>query len=97
MPAKSKHGRGKHPHRNKVRQQPQTAAAGQPLPAGQTAPAKPMVPAARTSGIPVQKKAAAVAAPAVIDRSYVVGELKLIGILTSIVVVVMIILAVIFK
>ncbi|MGD1118755.1 MAG: hypothetical protein ABR886_04645 [Dehalococcoidales bacterium] len=104
MPAKSKHGRGKHPHRNKVRQQPQMAATGQPVPAaqplqaGQTAPAKPAAaPIARAGGSPARKAAANVSAIATMDRSLIVGELKFIGILTGIVVIVMIILAVIFR
>ncbi|MFA5308080.1 MAG: hypothetical protein WC370_01160 [Dehalococcoidales bacterium] len=92
MPAKSKHGRGKHPHKNKLRQRP----AGTGLPQQQVTQdaVKPVAAPVRT----VSTAGAKAAAPAAtIDTSYIVGELKRIGILTAITVVLLIVLTIIFK
>lgn len=94
---KSKHGRGKHAHRNKIKQRP--AGAGLPQQAAQNIP----VPAAAgTSTVPVASAApkvskapragSPVAATVTIERSYVLNEIKRIGILTGIAILVLIIL-----
>lgn len=94
MPGKSKHGRGKHPHRNKVRQQPQGTGLEQQ--AGQVSPKLAAVPA-RVGSPPGTRAAATITAMAAMEQSHVVGDIKRIGILTGITIVVLIILAIIFK
>jgi hypothetical protein len=99
MPGKSKHGRGKHPHRNKIRHRPQ--GTGQPpMQAAQTSaqpPAQPVNAPARVSNTPKAKTAASMTAMAAMEQSHVVGDLKRIGILTGITIVILIILALIIK
>jgi hypothetical protein len=100
MPGKSKHGRGKHPHRNKVRQH--VPVAGVPVAASQQQSAqaspKPAATPARASSPQGPKAAAAnITAMAAMEQSHVVGEIKRIGVLTGITIVVLIILSIIFK
>jgi len=95
MPGKSKHGRGKHPHRNKIRQR--TEGTGLPQQVAQ-ASAQPAAVPARVSSPQGPKAAAANStAMAAMEQSHVVGEIKRIAILTGITIVVLIILAIIFK
>jgi hypothetical protein len=96
MPAKSKHGRGKHPHnskRNKIRQR-QAVAGLQPQAAQDVA--KPAVPV-RASVSPAAKATSTVAASTTVERSYILGEIKRIGILTGITIIILVILALILK
>jgi hypothetical protein len=94
MPGKSKHSRGKHPHRNKIRQHPQGTGIQQQ--AAQESP-KPAAVPARVSSSPGPKANTPATTMTVIEQSYVVGDIKRIGILTGIIIVVLIILAIIFK
>jgi hypothetical protein len=92
MPSKSRHGRGKHPHRSKkskaLRRQVTAAAA----------PAAAQVPAAPVTA-PVKPSPKAAAAPKVetIQYPYVTGELKRIGILAVIAIVILFILSAIIS
>ena len=98
MPGKSKHGRGKHPQhsrKNKIRQQqamgtdvPQQVAAGVAQPAA--APVRPGV-------APKPKAASAATTTVTVDPTYIVSELKRIGILTGILIIILIILSLVLK
>jgi hypothetical protein len=107
MPGKSKHSRGKHPQhsrKNKIRQRqavgtgvqqqavgtdiPQQVAAGMAQPAA--APVRPGV-------APKPKAASAATATVTIDSTYIVSELKRIGILTGILIIILIILSLVLK
>ncbi len=98
MPAKSKHGRGKHSHnkkKNKFRQvQAGTGltqeASGDILKAGAPSSTAPMVKA------PVQKKAPSSAALP-LHYEFIAGDLKRIGILTGIIIVLLIVAYYIFS
>ena len=98
MPAKSKHGRGKHYHhknKSKLRQvQAGTGltqeASGEILKAGAPSSTAPMVKA------PVQKKAPSSAALP-LHYEFIAGDLKRIGILTSIIVALLIVAYYVFS
>ena len=93
MPAKSKHGRGKHPH-NKKRSniRPMQAVTGLQQAASDIA--RPAVPAgaAPAPKAPLQKRTGGSAVAIPIQTEYITGELKRIGILTAIIVVILIVL-----
>lgn len=92
MPGKSKHGKGKHPHYKKSKLRQRQAVSGLQQPAAQDV-AKPTVPAAASvSPVPKAPKAAHSAVSATIQRSYSLAEIKRIGILTGIIIVILIIL-----
>jgi hypothetical protein len=89
---KSRHGRGKHPHRSK-KSKAMRRQAGIPLPSQATAVApKPSAPA---EAPPAPKT---VAAPAVVTAPqypYIAGELKRIAILAGIIIVALIVLSIV--
>jgi hypothetical protein len=100
MPGKSRHGKGKHPHyskKGKIRQRqvsagtPQPAGAGLPQPAAASIP-KPAAPATAPRA---PKASVSPAAAAIAYSSNVVSELKRIGILTGIIIVILIILSIV--
>jgi hypothetical protein len=98
MPGKSKHGRGKHPHKKKFKQR--TAVTGI-----QQQPAQDIIQSAQTTTRPApvsarpvstaKPKAAAAVAP--IETADIVSEVKRIAIFTAIIVVVLIVLSFILK
>ncbi len=93
MPAKSKHGKGKHPHHSKKKKAIMRQAGSQPQPQPQataTAP-KPAEPARVTA----ETKPARTQEAAVLRYPYVTEELKRIGILAGIIIVVLIVLSII--
>jgi hypothetical protein len=99
MPAKSKHGRGKHPHnkkRSKIRQMQAGTGLQQQAASDIERPAAP-VGTAPAPKAPLPKKVAASAAAIPIQHEYVTGELKRIGILTAIIVVILIVLYIFIK
>jgi hypothetical protein len=89
MPVKSKHGKGKHPHSRKSKsiKRQSTMAVEQSVPADKPVPEatieKPSVP-----------KVSAESQTKVIQNPYIVNELRRIGILAGIILVVLIILAI---
>ena len=93
MPGKSKHGKGKHPHYKKSKLRQRQAVSGLQQPVAQDV-AKPTLPAAASvSPVPKTQKATAPSAvSATIQRSYSLAEIKRIGILTGIILVILIIL-----
>ncbi len=100
MPGKRKHGKSKRPYYSKksktiqrqgvVASQPQTAAAA-PLapPVAATSAVKPVAAAAKAVAVPARATAA--------QYQYFIGELKRIGILAGIILVVLIVLSVILS
>lgn len=104
MPGKSKHGRGKHPQhskRSKIRQRQavgtgiQQAAATDAQPQAVQSVAQPAAPARPVMATKPKTGPASVAAT--FDPTYIVSELKRIGILTGIAVVIIIILALVLR
>jgi predicted flap endonuclease-1-like 5' DNA nuclease len=94
MPGKSRHGKGKHHHQSKkskaIRRQGTTAAA----PASTETPATAPVAAAPPAKVqPSTKAAGTPAKPAAIEYPYALDELKRIGILAGIAVIVLFILS----
>jgi hypothetical protein len=96
MPGKSRRGKGKHPHyskKSKIRQRQVGAGLPQPTGAGlpqQAATSVPQ-PAAPVNARPVSKAAAPSATTATIQYP-IVSELKRIGILTGIIIIILVIL-----
>jgi hypothetical protein len=88
MPGKSKHGRGKHPHHKKSKFKQRLAAPTVPSAAVETPQ-----PARRVVTPPVPRTPTSPVAPATTQYPYVTGELKRIGILAVIIVVVLIVLS----
>jgi hypothetical protein len=93
MPGKSRRGKGKHPHyskKSKIRQRQVGAGLPQPTGAGlpQQAAASVPQPAAPVSARPVSKAAATTAT----IQYPIVSELKRIGILTGIIIIILVIL-----
>jgi hypothetical protein len=100
MPGKSKHRRGKHPHHNKVRQRVPVAGApetGTQQQSAQVSPKPAAAPARATTPQGPKAAAANATAMAAMEQSFVVSEIKRIGILTGIIIVILIIAAIIFK
>ncbi|OGN95135.1 MAG: hypothetical protein A2Y89_02925 [Chloroflexi bacterium RBG_13_51_18] len=98
MPAKSKHGRGKQRHgkkKSKFRQAPAVAGLPQETSSSITKPEAPLstAPVVKTQ---VQKKAAASAALP-LHYEFISGDLKRIGILTGIIIVLLIVAYYIFS
>jgi hypothetical protein len=101
MPGKSRHGKGKHRHqskKSKAMQRQRTLVATPATPAtpvatGTSAAAPPAAaPSARAT--PPIKTVRATAKTAAIDYTYVIGELKRIGILAGIAIVILFILSI---
>jgi hypothetical protein len=100
MPGKSRHGKGKHRHQSKksktMRRQVATAvtpeATGTPAAAPPKAPPTAAAPSARVA--PPPKAARTTAKAMAIDYSYVTGELKRIGIMAGIAIVILLVLSV---
>jgi hypothetical protein len=95
MPAKSRHGRGKHRHQSKKSKamQRQVTAAVTP-PATVTSVEAPAAAAPPPKITPTPKTARTTAKTMAIDYSYVSGELKRIGIMAVIAIVILFILSV---
>jgi hypothetical protein len=102
MPGKSRHGKGKHPHyskKSKIRQRqvsegtPQQAGAGMPQPATASIP-KPAAPAAAP---PRPKTSVGPATAVTAPYTDIVGELKRIGILTGIIIIILIVLSIVLS
>jgi hypothetical protein len=98
MPGKSRHGKGKHRHQSKKskamqRQRTLVATPATPVATGTSAAAPPAAaPPARAT--PPIKTVRATAKTAAIDYTYVIGELKRIGILAGIAIVILFILSI---
>jgi hypothetical protein len=98
MPGKSKHGRGKHPHKKKFRQRPAVNGISQQPAQTTMQPMQTTTRPAVVSARPVstaKPKAAASVTP--IETADIVSEVKRIGILTAIIVVVLIVLSFVLK
>jgi hypothetical protein len=102
MPGKSRHGKGKHPHyskKGKIRQH--QASSGTPQPAGvslpQQATANVPKPAAPISASPVPRAATRPEAATIAHYPDIVSELKRIGILTGIIIVILIVLSIVLS
>jgi hypothetical protein len=94
MSKKSKHGRGKHPHKIKRPMQPGTSASATQPVSGDISRASAPVAAApvQQAQVQVQRKQPLSAAALPLNYAFITGELKQIGILTGIVVVVLVVL-----
>lgn len=91
---KSRHGRGKHPHRSKKSKALRRQAGITPQATGAVASPQPAAP---VPAKPAPKAAAAPAAVTTPQYPYVIGELKRIGILAGIVIVILIVLSIILS
>lgn len=91
MPGKSRHGKGKHPHHSR-KSKAIKRQAGISLQQQATAVAPEPAAPARTTPAPEAAASAAVTAP---RYPYVTGELKRIGILAGIIIVILIVLSVV--
>jgi len=94
MPGKSRHGKGKHPHHSK-KSKAIERQAGNLLQQQATAVAP--KPAASAEASPAPKAAAATAAVTTPRYPYVAGELKRIGILAGIFIVILIVLSIVLS
>jgi hypothetical protein len=94
MPGKSRHGKGKHHHQSKKSKalRRQGTAAATPAATGTTAAAPPAA-APPVKVTPSPKAAGTPAKPAVIEYPYAIDELKRIGILAGIAIVILFILS----
>ncbi len=92
MPGKSRHGKGKHPHHSKKSKAIRRQTT---MPSQQQATAVAPEPTAPVKAPPAPKAAAASAAVTAPRYPYVVGELKRIGILAGIIIVVLIVLSIV--
>ncbi len=91
MPGKSRYGRGKHPHHSKKSKAIKRQASA---PLQQPADAAPK-PAAPVKAEPASKPTAPLDAATMTRHLYIVDELKKIGILAGIIIVILIVLAIV--
>ncbi len=91
MPGKSRHGKGKHPHHSKKRRAIRRQASA---PLQQPASVAPK-PAASAKAEPAPKPAAMTDTATMPRNLYIIDELKRIGILAGIIIVILIVLAIV--
>jgi len=88
MPGKSRHGKGKRHQYSKKRNIPRQNTVAQPMAATAVAPK----PAATVPTAPVGKAAASTASVKANHYAYVLGDLRRIGLLTGIIIVILFVL-----
>src|SRR4030042_5181410 len=93
MPGKSRHGKGKRPHKKKSKIRQHQPVAAQPAQSAAIAPGAAVTTGAKS--IPVTRAPAASPAATTTQYPFFVSELKRIGIITGIIIVVLIILVII--
>ena len=92
MPGKSRHGKGKHhQHSKKIRARHHVPMVSQPAVAGTPQPA------ATISAPPPSRAPTAATIPRAIQHPYITAELRNIGILTGIILVILIVLALVLS
>jgi len=94
MPGKSRHDKRKHPHHSKKSKARQRHGA---MPLQQQAVAETPQPAATISRLPSSKAPASPAASRVAQHPYITTELRRIGILAGIILVILIVLALVLS
>ena len=90
MPAKSRHGKGKHLHQSKKSKAKQRQEALTAKPAAVAKPAH----IAEPDPTPPPRPAAVTPKPRTMDYPYITGELKRIGVLAGVIFIILIVLAV---
>jgi hypothetical protein len=93
MPGKSRHARGKHPHHSKKSKIKKRQAMSFPQPVAAEAPKQP-------AAVEKSSPAAVTAPPAkvkIMQYPYITGELRRIGILAGIILVILIVLALVIS